>query len=85
MVSQRTKFEGSMFTRYEAMNGGEKGRKWDGLGWLEVTQGHGQCAYGFLSDLNRNHASILYSFRDIAGYLSKVDDFDPPHLHSAPP
>jgi len=28
--------------------------------------------------------SILYRFRDIAGYLSKVDDFDPPHLHSAP-
>ena len=43
MVSQRTKFEGSMFTRYEAMNGGEKGRKWDGLGWLGGIQGHGQC------------------------------------------
>jgi len=28
--------------------------------------------------------SILYRFRDIAGYLSKVADFDPPHLHSAP-
>jgi len=27
----------------------------------------------------------LYRFRDIAGYLSKVADFDPPHLHSAPP
>ena len=23
--------------------------------------------------------------RDIAGYLSKVADFDPPHLHLAPP
>ena len=29
--------------------------------------------------------SIFYRFRDIAGYLSKVDDFDPTHLHSAPP
>ena len=28
--------------------------------------------------------SIFYRFRDIAGYLSKVADFDPPHLHSAP-
>jgi len=28
--------------------------------------------------------SIIYRFRDIAGYLSKVADFDPPHLHSAP-
>ena len=27
---------------------------------------------------------ILYRFRDIAGYWSKVADFDPPHLHSAP-
>ena len=42
-------------------------------------------AYDFLFDFNRNHASILYRFRDIAGYLLKVDDFDPPHLHSAPP
>jgi len=29
--------------------------------------------------------SILYHFRDIASYLSKVGDFDPPHLHLAPP
>jgi len=34
MVSQSTKFEVSMFTRYEAMNGGAKCRKWGGLGWL---------------------------------------------------
>ena len=26
--------------------------------------------------------SILYRFRDIADYWSKVADFDPPHLHS---
>jgi len=43
-----------------------------------------QSAYDFLFDFNRNHASILYCFRDIAGYLSKVADFDPPHLHLAP-
>ena len=29
--------------------------------------------------------SIFYRFRDIAGYLSKVAYFDPPHLHLAPP
>ena len=28
--------------------------------------------------------SIFYRFRDIASYLSKVADFDPPGLHSAP-
>jgi len=40
----------------------------------------------FLLDFNRNcrPMSILYRFRDIAGYLSKVADFDPPHLHLAP-
>ena len=27
----------------------------------------------------------MYRFRDIASYLSKVADFDPPNLHSAPP
>ena len=32
-----------------------------------------------------NHASILYRFQDIASYLSKVADFDPPNLHLAPP
>jgi len=41
-------------------------------------------AYDFLFDFNRNRASILYRFRDIASYLSKVADFDPPHLHFVP-
>jgi len=27
----------------------------------------------------------LYRFRDIASYLSKVADFDPPHMYLAPP
>jgi len=27
----------------------------------------------------------MYRFRDIASYLSKVADFDPPRLHLAPP
>jgi len=44
-----------------------------------------QRAYDFLFDFNRNYVSVLYRFRDIAGYLSKVDDFDPPHVHLAPP
>jgi len=89
MVSQCTKYEVSRFTCYDAMNGGAKCRKLGSLGQLGGTQGHQQChhsiAYGFLFDFNRNHASVLYRFRDIAGYLTKVDDFDPPHLHLAPP
>ena len=27
----------------------------------------------------------MYSFRDIASYLSKVADFEPPHMHLSPP
>ena len=42
-VNQCTKFEVSRFTRYEAMNGGAKCRKWGGLGKLRVTQGLPQC------------------------------------------
>jgi len=36
MVSQCTKFEVTSFTRYEAMNGSAKYRKWGGLGALKV-------------------------------------------------
>jgi len=60
------------------------------MGWFELggTQGHGQCHHSIervrLFDFNRNYVSILYRFRDIAGYLLKVADFDPPHLHLAP-
>jgi len=37
-----------------------------------------------LTSYSRNHVAILYRFRDIASYLSKVADFNPPHLHLAP-
>jgi len=43
MVSQYTKYEVSGFTRYDAMNGGAKCRKWGSLGQLGGTQGHRQC------------------------------------------
>jgi len=71
------------FTRYEAVNGGAKCRKWGGLGWLGGTQGQQNVtirysAYDFLFDFNRNYVPIFYRFRDIAGDLSKVADFDPP-------
>ena len=37
MVNLYTKFEVSRFTRYEAVKGGAKCRKWGGLGWLGTT------------------------------------------------
>jgi len=90
MLNQCTKFEVSRFSRYEAMNGSAKCTKWGGLGCLGGTQGHGQCtirysAYNFLFNFNSNYVFIFYRFRDIAGYLSKVADFDPLHLQLAPP
>ena len=41
-------------------------------------------AWDFLFDFNRKCASIVYRFRDIASYLLRVVDFNPPHLHLAP-
>jgi len=83
IVSQCTKFEVSRFTRHDAMNGGAKCRKLGNLGQLGGTQGHRQCYHSieridFLFDFNKNHASILYRFRDIDGYLWKVADFAHP-------
>ena len=82
MVSQCTKFEVSRFTRYVAMNGSAKCRKWGGLGSLGGTQGHRQYHHSIerirlLFDFIRNYVSIFYRFPDIAGYLSKVADIDP--------
>ena len=34
--------------------------------------------------IKRVYVSIFYRFRDIAGYLSKVTDFDPFYLNLAP-
>jgi len=85
MVSH-TKFEVSRFTRYEAMNGGAKCRKWGGLGCLGGTEGQRQCHHSIERiRLPIRLCVFLYRFRDIAGYLSKVADFDPPHLYLAPP
>ena len=59
------------------------------MGWfgrLGVTQGHQQDnhsierTYDCLFDFIRNYASILYRFRVIASFSSKVTDFNPPHL-----
>jgi len=57
------------------------------MGWFGAIRGHSRSSamspfyrahIDFLFDFNRNHVSILYSFRDIAGYMSKFADFDPP-------
>jgi len=69
-----------------AVQSAKNGVVWGGYGALKVIGNVTirLSAYDFLFDFNRNYVSILYRFRDIAGYLSKVADFDPPHLHLAP-
>jgi len=68
-----------------AVKNAENGVVWGGIkvnGNVTIRQ---SVYDDFLFDFNRNYVSIFYRFRDISGYLSKVADFDPPHLHSAPP
>ena len=87
MASQCTKYEVSRFTRYEAVNGGAKCRKWG----VWVVRGRSRSTA--MSPFDRAHATsystlietMCLCFRDITGYLSKVADFDPPHLHLMPP
>ena len=60
-------------------------QKFGGLGRLRVTQGHQQHSHSteriqLLFDFNRNYACILYCFRVIAHFLSKVANFNPLHL-----
>ena len=89
MINQCTKFEVSRFPRYEArvvVQNAENGVVLGSYGSLRVIRNVTirYSAYDFLFDFNRNHASIFYRFRDIAGYLSKVADFNPPQLHFVP-
>jgi len=57
------------------------------MGWFGEVRGHSGSAA--MSPFGRAHttsySTLIESFRDIASYLSKVADFDPPHLHFAPP
>jgi len=69
MVSQCTKFEVS--TRYEAMNGGAKYRKWGGLGWLGGTQGWGHSRSSAMSSFDRAHTTS-YSTLIEAMHLSST-------------
>ena len=72
-----------MFTHYEDMKSDEKCKNWGGLGVAQGHQKHGHSIEHIrLSiQLNRNYASILYRFRVIERFSSKVANFNPPHLH----
>ena len=90
MVNLPTKFEVPSITRFGDMKCVAKCKK---MGWFAVVRSHprssamspfGRAHYDFLFVFDRNYASIMCRFRDIASYLSKFDNFDLPHLHLTP-
>ena len=92
MINLCTKFKVPACSRYEDMNSGAKYTNWGSLGTVRGHSGLAAMspfdrAHTTSYSTNRNYASIFYRFRDIglASYLLKVADFDPPHLHLAPP
>jgi len=88
MIKPHTKFEVSKFMHYEDMKGKAKCRKWVVWGirgqWRSPAMSPFDRAHttSYLT-LNRNYASILYRFRVIASYSSKVADFNLLHLNLA--
>jgi len=77
-----SKYEVFMFTHYKDVKGDEKckiGVIWGVRGHLRSSETSPWGAYDFLFDFNRNYASILYRFRVIARFSSKVTNFNPPH------
>jgi len=69
-----------------AMQNAENWVVWGGQWALGVTGNVTiQRVYDFLFNFKGNYAAILYRFRDIASYLSKIAHFNPPHLHLASP
>ena len=71
MFNLCTKLKVPACSRYEDMNGRAKCTNWGGLGQVGALKVMGNAnirysAYDFLFDFNKNHASILYRFRDRA-------------------
>jgi len=69
---------------WKAMQNAEIGVVWEVRGSPNVTVTIQQSPYDFLFDFSRNYASIFYDSRLIVNYLSKVANFNLPHLHIAP-
>jgi len=89
MMNLSNKFEVSIFTRCEHINGDAKCRKWGGLGWLGVTQGYKKCHHPTqrirlpILNFNRNYVSILYCFRH-SELFTTSRQFLPTQLHLTP-
>ena len=85
MVSQCTKFEVSRFTHCEWRCKIQK------MEWFGAVSRHSRS--WAMPPFDRAHTTsystlietmcLSFAVFDIAGYLSKVADFDPPHLHLA--
>jgi len=63
------------------------------MGWFGAVMGHSRSSAMSLFDRahTTSYSTLIETMRlsctvfDIAGYLSKVADFDPPHLHLVHP
>ena len=83
MVNMYTKHEVSMFTHYEDMKGDEKYNNWGGLGGdpmssvtLPFDRAH-MTSYSTLIENMHLSCTVFVTER----FLSKVANFNPPHLH----
>ena len=87
MTNLRAKFEVSMFT-YCKDTKSDKNAKievvWRVRSYPRSRQ-HNHSIHDFRFDFNRNNASIVYRFRVVASYSSKVANFNLPHLRLSPP
>jgi len=63
MASQCTKFEVSRFTRYEAVNGGAKCRKWGGLAVFGLLKVVGNATNCHNWNACRQLGPLLYTLR----------------------
>ena len=89
MINVPIKFHVSNFTRYGNIKDVAKCRKWGGLGWLGITQGHWQWHHSterieLLLAFRRKYAPIWLHFWDITRYWSKSTDVNLPHLYMTP-
>ena len=84
-------YEVSMLTHYEDnMKGDENAKSWvfwgvRGHPRSSETSPFDRAHMTSYSTLIENYTSILYRFRVVARFLSKVNNFNPPHLHLSPP
>ena len=85
-INPQTKFEVSNYIHYEDMKSGAKCTNWGSLGQLGVTRCHCNVTIAYMISYSTliETMSVLYYFRDVVSYLSKLADCNAPQLHLVP-